>query len=221
MAGNRSNPLEPPLPAHTVRLTRLPEGIELYFPPLRTPGAALALALFGAACFIPGFFAAVAVAPLAETGASGVMAIWLMGPFIVPFIAFGVLFSALSVYLVANSLTVVITSLEIRSLRRVFGFALSERRILGADVAALDVVAVLRYRWLRNDTPFYNLVVRSRNGAGLTMSQAYRTRRLAQFRNRRVTVAESLRGEAMMEQVKREIVNAGCFERLLQGGRDE
>jgi hypothetical protein len=213
-------PTSRPLPGNVVRLTRSYQGIELYFPPLRTPGPALALALFGGACFIPGLFAAIAVAPLAAAGAAGMLAIWLMSIFILPFIAFGVLFVVLAVYLVANSLRVMVTDSEIRSLRRVFGIALRERRVPRADVAALDAVAVMRYRWPRDDVPFYSLVVRTKSGAGLSMQDAYRTRRLAQFRNRNLTVAESLRGDELMEQVKAEIVRAARIERLTEKGGD-
>jgi hypothetical protein len=206
-----------PLPG-TVRLTRSLQGIELYFPPLRDPAAALMLALFGISCFIPGFFAAMAVAPLAESGPAGMLSIVLMSIFILPFIAFGLLFVTLAVYQVANSLTVRVTEAEIRSQRRVFGMALRERRVTRADIAALDAVAVLRHRKPREDVSYYSLVVKTRSGAGLTVAR--RTGRLARFRNRKVTVAESLRGEALMGQVKTEIVKAGRLEHLLQK-RDE
>jgi DNA-binding IclR family transcriptional regulator len=106
--------VERPLPADTAQLTRVPRGIELFFPPLRTPGAALGLALFGAACFIAGSFAAILVAPLAQTGPSGAMALWLMSIFIIPFMVFGVVFPLLAVYTIANSLTVIVTESQIR-----------------------------------------------------------------------------------------------------------
>ena len=208
------SPTPSPLPANVVRLTRTSQGIELYFPPLRTPGAASTLALFGLACFIPGFFAAVTVAPLADAGAAGMIALWLMAIFILPFIAFGVLFVALAVYLVANSLAVVVTASEIRSKRRLFGVALHERRVQCGDIAALDAVTQMRHRWPRDGMPFYSLVVRTKSGAGLTMREAYRTGRLTQFRNRNVTVAESLRGDELMGRVKREIARAARIEHL-------
>jgi hypothetical protein len=80
-----------------VYLTRLPDGIELYFSPFREAGAALWLGLFGMACLIPGLFAALALAPLAVSNAAGMIAIWLMSIFILPFIAFGMLFLTLAV----------------------------------------------------------------------------------------------------------------------------
>jgi hypothetical protein len=187
-----------PLPG-TVRLTRSLQGIELYFPPLRDASAALMLALFGISCFIPGFFAAVAVAPLAESGPAGMLSMVLMSIFILPFIAFGLLFVMLAVYQVANSLTVRVTEAEIRSQRRVFGMGLSERRVTRADIAGLDAVAVIRHRKPREDVSYYSLVVKSRS-------------------TRPVTVAESLRGEALMGQVKAEIVKAGRLEHLMTAG---
>jgi hypothetical protein len=99
-----------------VYLTRHPQGIALYFRPFRRPGATLSLALFGIACLIPGLFAALALAPLVFSGASGMVAIWLMSIFILPFVAFGVLFVALAAYRLSNSLTVTVTASEIRSL---------------------------------------------------------------------------------------------------------
>lgn len=203
-----------PLPGNVVRLTRSLQGMELYFPPLRDPVAAAMLALFGISCFIPGFFAAVAVAPLAESGPAGMLSIVLMSIFILPFIAFGVLFVALAVYQVANSLTVRVTEAEIRSQRRVFGMMLRDQRVASANIAAIDAVAAVRYWWPREEIGYYNLVAKTKSGARLTMKEARRTGRLAQYRNRKVTVAEGLRGEALMEQMKAEIVHAGRLEHL-------
>ena len=189
-----------------MHLTRLPQGIELYFPPFRRPAATLSLALFGIACLIPGLFAALALTPLVFSGASGMVAIWLMSIFILPFVAFGVLFVALAAYRLSNSLTVTVTASEIRSLRRILGFPLLEQRISRADVAALDAVASMRYRWRRSDAPFFSIVARTGSAAGMAMPP----------RNRNVTVAESLGGEELTEQVRAEIAAAARLEHLLQ-----
>ena len=188
--------------------------MELYFPPLRNPGAALMLGLFGVSCFIPGFFASIAVAPLAEYGPGGMIAIWLMSIFILPFIGFGLLFVALAVYQISNSLTVNVTATEIRSQRRIFGIACRERRIANADIAALDAVAALRYRKPREEVSYYNLVAGTKSGAGLTMKEAFRAGRLAAYRHRKITVAESLGGEALMEEVRAAIIDAGRLAHL-------
>jgi len=203
-----------PLPARTVRLTRTHQGIELYFPPLRAPAAALALALFGAACLVPGVFAAAAMAPASGSDSAGMVALWLMGIFILPFVAFGVVFITVAAYLLGNSLRVEVTESGIASVRSVFGLPLARRRVARADIAALEAVAPLRYRGLSREEPYYSLVVKTRSGTGLTMREAWRTRRLGQYRNRAVTVAESLRGEALVERVKSEIITAGRLAHL-------
>jgi len=181
-----------------VCLTRLSDGIELYFPPFRAAGAALSLGLFGLACLIPGLFAALAVAPLAVSDASGMIAIWLMSIFILPFIAFGVLFLALAGYRLTNSLKVIVTSSYIRTLRGFLGFPLWERRVIQGDISALDPVAAGRYRWLRDAVPLYDLVVRAKTSAGRDWS---------------ITVAERLRGEDLMEQLRVEIAAAARLDR--------
>jgi len=190
----------PPLPDNIVRLTRSPQGITLFFPALRNPGAALMLALFGLSCFVPGFFASIAMAPFTAHGPGGMIALWLMSIFILPFIGFGVLFVALAVYQVSNSLAVSVTAAEIRTRRHLFGLGIGERRVASGDVAALDAMTALRYRWPREATSHYKLVVRTKNG------------------RRTITVAESLRGEELMERVQAEIIRAGCLQHLTKTG---
>ncbi len=196
---------QPLIIGNGVYLTRLSQGIELYFRPLRTPGATLSLALFGVACLIPGFFAAIALAPLAVSGASGMVAIWLMSIFILPFVAFGALFIIMAAYRLSNSLTVLVTAAEIRSLRRVLGFPVRDQRVPPEEVAALHAVA-RRHRWLWNARPLYSIVARTRSGADPT----------ARGRSRNVTVAESLGGEELMERVRTEIASAARLEHLLE-----
>jgi len=183
-------------------------GIELYFPPFRAPAAALTLALFGVTCLVPGVLAAVAVLPASGADSAGMVALWLMGIFILPFVAFGVVFIAVAAYLLANSLRVEVTGSGIVSARSVFGLPLAQRRVARADIAALDAVA-LRYRGLFREDAHYGLVVKTKSGTGLTLREAWRTGRLEQYRNRAVTVAEGLRGEALVERVRSEIIKAG------------
>jgi hypothetical protein len=186
--------------AKGVRLTRLPDGIELYFPPLRSPGAALSLGFFGVACLIPGLFAAAAVAPLSGSGAAGMLAIWLMSIFILPFVAFGVLFLGVAGYRLVNSLTVVVTGSHVRTLRRILGVPVRKEGVGQTDIAALDAVASARDGWLGEDVPFYDLVVRTRTGAAAPGA--------APRGDGSVKVAESLRGEDLMERVRAEIAAA-------------
>jgi hypothetical protein len=185
-----------------VQLTRMAQGIELYFPPLRTPAAALGLFLFGLACFIPGFFAAILLAPLAESGPAGLMAVWMMSIFVAPFIVFGGVFPLLAVYVVANSLTVTVTASEIRSLRHIFGLPLRARRVANVDVTELEAITPRRFRWPRRDTPCFSLVAKAGGG-------------------KPVTVAEALRGEALLEQVRTEIVKAARLEHLAETATED
>jgi len=184
-----------------VQLTRTPQGIELYSPPFRAPGGALSLALFGVACLIPGLFAAFAVAPLAASGAAGMIAIWLMSAFILPFVAFGVLFLALAAYRLTNSLTGIVTASNVHTTRRILGIAVRERFIGHADIAALETVAARRYRWLRDDDALYDLVVRTRTRTDAAQAKAGAA-------GSGITVAESLRGEDVVERIRSEIAVA-------------
>jgi hypothetical protein len=190
-------------PAAGYRLTRSGPELELYFPPLRAPAAAGSIALFGCACLAPGVFAALAVAPASSAGAAGMLGIWLMSIFILPFVAFGMAFLALAAYLLANSLTVSVTATEIRSLRRVFGLALAERRIACCDIARLTEVATLRNRWPGAKDVYYSLVATSRSG------------------KRRVTVAETL-SRAALAEASAEIARAGRLAHAMmeQGGEE-
>jgi hypothetical protein len=74
---------------------------------------------------------------------------------------------------------------------------LREQRVLNADVTALDAVAPKRYRWPRQEVPYFSLVARTRGSARSS-----------------ITLAEGLRGEDLLEQVKAEVVRAGRLEHL-------
>jgi hypothetical protein len=128
-----------------------------------------------------------------------------MSIFILPFVAFGVLFIGLAAYRLSNSLTIVVPAVEIRSLRRILGFPVREQRVPRTEVTALDAVA-RRYRWVWNARPLYSIVARTRSGAVPTK----------RARGRNVTVAESLGGEELMERVRTEIASAARLEHLLR-----
>ena len=115
----------------------------------------------------------------------------LMSIFIAPFVVFGVLFLGIAAYRLASSLTVVVTASYVHSVRRLLGFPLRERRLGQADISALEAVATRRYRWLRDEVPLYDIVVKTKAVAGAS-----------------VTVAEGLRGEELMERVRAEIAAA-------------
>lgn len=173
------------LPQNIVRLSQRPNGVELYFPPLRTPEVALALGFFGLLCLALPLFAIIGLLPAGGTDAHGLLVIALLGAFVAPFPVFGAVFVALAVYMLANSLTVNVSPLAIRTLRRVFGLSLSRREIGRPDIATIEAQIAAKYQSLFSAEPYFRLVVRH-----------------ATQGNRDLVVAESLKGEALMAQVR-------------------
>lgn len=175
------------LPAHTVRLTHTPRGIELYFPPLRMPEVALPLALFGIIAIVLPTIAIAALLP-SLLGASGMMSTILMAGFVVPFGIFGVTCVALAFYMLVNALVVRVDSDTIQTVRLVLGIVVRRHRLEREGIVSLESEIASRYQSLFNSHPVYQLVARD----------AARTR---------VIVAETLTGDALMEQVKALIEN--------------
>ncbi|MBI3935466.1 MAG: hypothetical protein HY323_00675 [Betaproteobacteria bacterium] len=203
-------------PRDVFRLVRTPLGIELYFPPLRNPGSALTIAGFGVACFAPALLAGYIVWPGQDADAGGWVAFWLMSIFVFPLAAVGALLVMLGTYLLANSLTVTVTESAITATRRVLGVRLSQKRVERADVVAIEPEVSLRLRTLRGETPYYSLALTTKSGASLTMREACRTGRLAQFAKRKLIVAESLPGEPLAERVRASIVDTARLHDLVR-----
>src|SRR4051812_15144849 len=107
-----------------MRVTTTPDGIELYFPPLRNLAAALALGAFGAIATTLGLVGTMALLPGA-THTGGLMSAVLLAAFVVPFAAFGAAFVLLAMYMVVNGLIVHVTLDGITSIRTLFGVAFS------------------------------------------------------------------------------------------------
>ena len=173
-----------------VQLTRSDQGLDLYFPPMRLPGSAAALGLFGAACLVAGSLSAAIVVPLAMTGPAGALSAWLMSIFIAPFLLFGLALPVAAVYRVANSLAVRITPAWIMTVRRVFGIAVRRRSCACKEVVAISVFRRRRYALPRPSGSTFDLVARTDTAA--------------------ITVAESLPDAGAAEQLLAEILhNAG------------
>jgi hypothetical protein len=199
-----------------VRLTRSEQGLELYFPPLRDPVASLTLALFGLSCLIPGLFAAMIVVPLTESGPAGLLSVVLMSVFILPFVVFGLVFIGLAVFQLVNSLTVRITESQICIERRVLGMMLRGRRVASASIVAIEPVAAARYWWSQSEKPRFSLVATTRE-CGLRLAPDTRgVNEPAPHRDRKITIAENLRGETLMDEVRSAIVKSARLERLAQ-----
>ncbi len=170
------------LPQNIVRLSQQTGGIELYFPPLRTPEVALLLGLFGMVCMALPLFA---LAGVPAGGAHGLLAITLLSAFVAPFPVFGAVFVALAAYMLANSLTVSVNASAIRTVRRVFGLAFSRRELKCAEITGLKAQIAAKYQELFSREPYFRLVARH-----------------ATLRRKDLVVAESLKGEAMMAQMQ-------------------
>ena len=124
------------LPAGTVRLTRIPDGIELYFPPLRTPEVSLALGAFGLIATALPAIGTIALLPAALADTGGLMAVVLLAAFTVPFALFGVTCVVLAVYMVCNALLVRIDQQRITTWRMLFGVTVSRKRIERSAMAS-------------------------------------------------------------------------------------
>ena len=185
------------LPAHVVRIAPTAYGIELYFPPLRTPAVAGATAAFGVLCIVPSLIATAAFIPADRSDASGILSFVLLVAFSLSFLAFGAVFVAMAAYILANSLTVKVSASAISTTRRVLSFGLSHRELKRAEIAAIEPEISAKYQSLFAVEPRYRLVARAyTRGSGRATP--------------RLIVAEGLVGERAMEQVRSLIAaNAG------------
>jgi len=158
------------------------QGLEFHFPLLRNRGAAAGFGAFGALSIALPVAAAAGLRLADGPAAPGRLAMVLVGGFALPVLAFGLVFLALAVYLLANSLTVTARPDRIAAVRRLFGFTLSRRAVSCADIAAIVPLTAARFQSKFSAEPRYQLVARSR-----TPGQAD------------LVIAESLPGRAAME----------------------
>jgi hypothetical protein len=168
-----------------LRLTQHGDALELYFRPLRSAGAAIALAAFGILAIVLPLFSALSLVAAGGSDTEGQLTLALIAGVIVPFVAFGAVFVALAVYLLANSLSVWVTAAEIQTMRCVFGLPVYRHRLSRADFDDIEPAAAARYESVFDTEPRYRLLARSR-AAGA----------------RPVVVAEGLRGEERMSYVR-------------------
>ena len=116
--------------------------------------------------------------------------------FVAPLGAFGAIFITLAVYMVCNGLSVTVGEDGIETRRTLFGLPVARKRIGKSELRAIEPEIASRYQSLFDAEPVYLLVARDA------------TRRM------RVIVAESLRGEARMSEVRSRIERAaGLAER--------
>lgn len=178
------------LSAGTVRITHKADGIELYFPPWRTPGVALALGAFGVIATALPAIAIAALLPAALADAGGLMGAVLLASFVVPFALFGVACILLAAYKVCNALLVRVDERGIATWRMLFGVTIRRGGIERNELAGIEPHIPARHQSVFGSEPIYELVAFNRG------------------RTRRLVVAESLRGEAEMNEVKARIEEA-------------
>lgn len=179
------------LPHGIVRVTQQPQGLELYFPPMRNIGAAAGFGAFGAVSIA---LPVAAVAGVHLTDAPGVhswLALILVGGFALPILVFGLVFLALCAYLPANSLTVQAGPDRVATTRRVFGWVVAQRALPCAEIAALEPQVPRQFQSQFSAEARYRLVARRRDRVGPAL-----------------VVAESLPGRAAMRQVAELITRA-------------
>lgn len=167
-----------------VRVRQAAPDLELHFPPLRNRGAAVGFGAFGTLSIALPLAAAAGLGLADGPGAVGWLGMVLVGGFALPILAFGVVFIALAVYLIANSLTVTAGPDRIAAVRRLFGLTLSRRALSCADVAAVVPLTAARLQNQFSAEPRYQLVARSRTPGRADL-----------------VIAESLPGRAAMEQI--------------------
>jgi hypothetical protein len=172
------------LTARAVKLRRTDDGIELYFPPLRMAQVALPLAVFGLIACALAAVGGAAMASGAVATSAGFLSAVLMAGFVAPFALFGIVFVVLAVYMFFNSLHVHVDAEGIATRRRIFGVTVRRRRIARDAFGALEPEIVSRHQSIFSREPVYQLVVHEK------------------LPTRRAVVAETLHGEALMNQVK-------------------
>ena len=146
-----------------IQVTPRSNGAGLYFPPLRTAGSTLMLALFGIACTIIGLASISGLARSGDSAPASMLALAFAGVFALPLFALGQLFIAIALWAAASSLLVEVSSTGLATERRWFGFRVAQRMLRRDDIAAIDSRLAARYVGAFGDSRYYRLVARGRN----------------------------------------------------------
>lgn len=160
-------------------------GIAIDFPVLRARAPALSLGAFAALCGVMPALGLSALLPLDTANAQAMVSLALIGGFAAPFVLASLVFAALAIYMLANSLHVEVCSQSVRTERRVFGRITRRREIARADIAEVEPLISARYQNVFSTTPRYALVARH-----------------ASTRTQDVVIAEDLAGQAAMQRLR-------------------
>jgi hypothetical protein len=166
-----------------VRITPLDTCTELYFPPLRAPGSALMLGLFGVSCIVIGGAATSGLLHSGEVPAANFVALAFAGVFALPLVAVGLWFVVIAAWAAANSMTVEVRGAGLRVTRRVCGCAFARHEMRPDELTALELVPAPRYVGAFGSERHYR--IRARAGASA------------------VIVADNLKGRAGAAELRR------------------
>lgn len=167
------------------RITGTAGGIALDFEVLRAWAPALSLGLFAALCGVMPALGLSALLPLDTASAQAMVSLALIGGFAAPFVLASLVFAALAIYMLANSLHVEIREHGVYTERRVFGRVTRRCEIARADISSVEPLISARYQNVFSATPRYALVAKH-----------------ATTRTKDVVVAEDLAGQAAMLEVR-------------------
>ncbi len=184
-----------------VRIMQCPDGIALYFAPLRAAGSALMLALFGGACSVIGLAAVSGLVSSGETAAVSMLALAFAGVFALPLLLLGQFFIVIAVWTAANSLQVEVSSAGLRTARNWFGYTLSRHEVARDDIIAIESRLAARYVGAFGGVRYFRLFARARNLA------------------RPLLIADSLRGPDMTEEIRQLITGGLASPALATPGR--
>jgi hypothetical protein len=185
---SNSTEATPPAVGEGFRARRIagdPGGLALDFVVLRARAPALSLGAFALLCGVMPALGLSALLPLDTANASAMVSLALIGGFAAPFVLASLVFAALSIYLLSNTLHVEVRDQHVRTERRVFGCITRRRDIARADIADVEPRIGARYQNVFSTTPRYALVARH-----------------ATTRAGDVVVAEDLAGQAVMLEVR-------------------
>ena len=148
---------------------------------------AVCLAAFGLLCAaLASIGAATLIAGYRHTGE--LIAMVMVGGLAMPFIAFGVGFIGVALYMVANSLDTTIDARGIRTVRRIFGMVTSRRHSPLEHVSALESRIPARHQNPFGGVPAYTLVARLADDRGT------------------ITLVEDIPGEDAMQTLRARIL---------------
>jgi len=150
-------------PRAPCRATRHGSRVRLEFAAARALAPALGLLAFAAVCALLPALGLSAMLPLDRANAAAIASLTLIGGFAAPFILASVVFAAIAVYQLSNTLCVDIEPDGIHTERRVLGYLTQRRHIARADIADIEPSISARFQNAFGKTPRYALIARHRH----------------------------------------------------------